>query len=72
MTRLLGLSEAVSRERAGTLRRWALPQNKILSVGPSKSSEGLLPELVNVVKNMKRCSKTVVIRGLQTEIMRLK
>lgn len=71
MTRLL-LSEAVSRERAGTLRRWAVPQSSILSVGPSQVIKILFPELVSVVKNMKRCSKTVAIRGLQTEIMRLK
>lgn len=67
MTGLLGLSEAFSRERAGTVRRQALPQNSIFSVGLSKSSRGLLPDLINVVKNMKGCSKTVAIRGLQTE-----
>lgn len=64
---LLGLSEALSRERAGTLKGWTLSQNRIISVGLSKSSKGLLPELVSVVKNMKRCSKTVAIRELQTE-----
>jgi hypothetical protein len=61
MIGLLGLYEAFSRERTGILKRQALSQNRL----------NIFTDLFSIARNMKRCSKTVAIRELQTKIMKL-